>query len=55
MEQLAAWWGLPSQRHVTAIIQLSVSQVLAIESARRSLTDSDFVGFLAEMYRPVQK
>lgn len=55
MEQLAAWWGLPEQRHITAVIQAAVSQMLAIESARRSLTDADFVGFLAELYRPIQE
>lgn len=53
MEQLAAWWGLPGQRHITAVIQQSVTQALMIESARRSLSDADFTGFLAELYRPI--
>jgi predicted transcriptional regulator len=53
MTQLAAWYGLPNSRHVTAILQTAVQQLHAIEAARRSLSDSDFVGFLAEMYRPI--
>lgn len=53
MEQLAAWYGLPNQRHVTAILQTAVLQLHAIEAARRTLSDSDFVGFLAEIYRPI--
>ena len=50
---LAGWWGLPPQRHMTPIIQHAIQQAHAIEAARRSLSDSDFVGFLAEMYRPI--
>jgi len=53
MEQLAAWYGLPDKRHVTAILQTAVSQLHTIEAARRTLSDSDFIGFLAEIYRPV--
>lgn len=53
MEQLAAWWGLPEQRHVTAVIQATVAQQVMVESARRTLSDADFVGFLAEFYRPI--
>lgn len=53
MEQLAEWYGLPDKRHVTAILQTAVAQLHTIEAARRTLSDSDFVGLLAEIYRPI--
>lgn len=53
MKRLAHWWGLPEQRHNTAVTSRSVEYAYMIESARRSLSDSDFVGFLAELYRPI--
>jgi len=53
MSQLADWWGLPTTRHLTPVISRSIEQMLLIESARRTLSDSDFVGFLAEIYRPI--
>lgn len=53
MQQLAAWWGLPEIRHSTPVISRAVDLVMVIESARRCLPDSEFVGFLAELYRPI--
>lgn len=53
MGALAEWWGMPPQRHMTPIIQHAIQQAHAIEAARRSLSDSDFVGFMAELYRPI--
>jgi predicted transcriptional regulator len=53
MSQLAAWWGLPDVRHNTPVISRAVEQMLMIESARRNLSDSDFVGYLAEVYKPI--
>ena len=53
ISQLAAWWGLPEQRHNTPVISRAIDLVVTIESARRSLPDGDFVGFLAELYRPI--
>lgn len=52
MKKLSEWWGLPPIRHLTPVISRAVEQALLIESARRSLSDSDFVGFMATMYRP---
>lgn len=53
MAQLAEWWGLPTIRHLTPVISRAIEQSLMIESARRSLSDSEFLGFLAEVYRPI--
>lgn len=53
MSQLAAWWGLPDVRHMSPVISRAIDQMIVIESARRSLPDSEFVGFLAELYRPI--
>lgn len=55
MTQLATWWGLPEVRHLTPVISRAIEQMIAIESARRTLSDSDFVGFLAELYRPIEQ
>jgi predicted transcriptional regulator len=54
IQQLATWWGLPETRHLTPVISRAIDQVMIIESARRSLPDSEFVGFLAELYRPIE-
>lgn len=54
MSQLAEWWGDSPIRHQSSVISSSVEQMIMIESARRTLSDSDFVGFLAEIYRPIK-
>ena len=53
MAKLAERWGLPTVRHITQVISRAVEQAIMIESARQSLSDSDFVGFLAEIYKPI--
>ena len=53
MQQLAVWWGLSEKYYNTPVISRAVEQMLTIESARRALSDSDFIGFLAELYRPI--
>lgn len=50
IKQLAEWGGLPTN---TDVIRYAIAQAVTIEAARRSLSDSDFVGFLAELYRPI--
>lgn len=50
MAWLAEQWGLPEQRHVTAVIQRMAQQVYALEAARRCMSDSELLGFIAELY-----
>lgn len=47
LEQLAAWYGA---KNATAVFSRVVQQSHAIEAARRVMTDSEFLGFLAEMF-----
>ena len=49
IQQLAEWLETTN----TAVLAHAVQQTLTIEAARRTLSDSDFVGFLAEIYRPI--
>ena len=49
IQQLAEWLETTN----TAVLAHAVQQTLTIEAARRTLSDSDFVGFLAEVYRPI--
>lgn len=49
IQQLAEWLETTN----TAVLAHAVQQTLTIESARRTLSDSNFVGFLAEIYRPI--
>lgn len=51
IKRLTKKWDAPN---LTAVIRQSVRQSDMIEVARSTLTDSDFVGFLAELYRPVE-
>lgn len=51
IKQLAAWVQLPTN---TDVIRYAIAQAVVFEAARRALSDSDFVGFLAEVYRPLQ-
>lgn len=53
IKQLAAWWGLAKKYHNTQVISRALEQAITLESARRALSDADFVGFLAELYRPI--
>jgi len=48
--QLKGLFGSPTNSDV---IRSAISLALTIEIARRTLSDSDFVGFLAEVYRPI--
>lgn len=50
INQLAEWVGLPTN---TDVIRYAIMQTVNIEAARRTLSDSDFVGFLAEVYQPL--
>jgi predicted transcriptional regulator len=50
IQQLAEWLETTN----TAVLAHAVQQTLTIETARRHLSDSDFVGFLAEIYRPIE-
>ena len=50
IQQLGEQLDLPT---VTAVIRYAITQTVTIEAARRTLPDSDFVGFLAEVYRPL--
>ena len=54
MAQLALWWGLTSERNITAVISRMAQKTYMIEAAKRSMTDSEFLGFLAEVYRPLE-
>lgn len=49
IQQLGEWLETTN----TAVLAHAVQQTLTIEAARRTLSDSDFVGFLAEVYRPI--
>lgn len=49
IQQLTEWLETTN----TAVLAHAVQQTLTIEAARRTLSDSDFVGFLAEIYRPI--
>ena len=51
--QIALWWGLSSERNITAVISRMAQTTYMIEAARRLMTDSEFLGFLAEVYRPL--
>lgn len=53
IERLAGIWGMPAQRHNTPVVSRALTLALNIEIARRTLTDSEFIGFLAELYRPL--
>ena len=50
IQRLSEILGLPTN---TAVLAYAVQQTIMVESARRQLTDADFVGFLAELYRPI--
>jgi len=50
IKQLAEWVQLPTN---TDVLRYSVAMAVNIESARRTLSDNEFVGFLAEVYRPI--
>lgn len=54
MKRLAGIWGMPAQRHNTPVIDRAVDVALNVEIARRTLSESEFVGFLAELYWPLQ-
>ena len=49
IQQLTEWLETTN----TAVLAHAVQQTLTIEAARRTLSDSDFVGFLAEVYKPI--
>lgn len=53
--QLASWWGLSPERNITAVISRMAQTTYMIEAAKRSMSDSEFVGFLAEVYRPLEQ
>lgn len=53
ISQIASWWGLSAERNITAVISRAAQTIYMIEAAKRSMTDSEFVGFLAEVYRPL--
>jgi len=53
INELATLWGYPSVRNTTPVVVRAVTQARMIESARRTMTESQFVSFLAELYRPI--
>lgn len=50
INQLAEWVNLPTN---TDVIRYAIAQAATVEVARRTLSDSEFVGFLAELYTPI--
>lgn len=41
IDELAAWWGLPANRHNTPVISKCVERIHATEHARRELAAFD--------------
>lgn len=52
--QIAEWYGLPKTRNTTSVVVRAVDTLFMIEHAKRSMSDSDFLGFVAEMFSPVE-
>lgn len=54
MAYLAAAWGFSSTKHTTAVVRRSISDMYAAEVARRTMSDADFLGWLAEYFQPIE-
>ena len=47
IDRLSEWWG---DKNATSILRRAIEQAHCLEAARRNMTDSELLGYLADRY-----